>query len=581
VPHQPRMSPAYPLQFAEPTGYLDFARFGPPSHIVVDTTARLLEESTHADHGTVDRLMRQEVRAKAAAARLAGTDTDHVVLLPNTSLGLFQAAFNAPPGDTLVSANEFPANTYPWARAEQAGRTTVRWLRPPHGHVTPDAVRTALTDDIGTVAVSAVDFRTGYRADLAGIRGVIGERLLVVDGIQGFGVVDEPWPVADVLVVGGQKWLRAGWGTGFAVLSDRALELTRPLLSGWTGAHNPGLFDDEVHRPDESANGWSLTNLSPVTSGAFAAALELVELAGVPAIEREIAERADALTEVLRAAGCEIVSATEPGRRAGIVAFSVPGHPAEAVGAVLGAAGVTATVRTEHVRLSPHVSTTRQTVERLGAALATLTASRPVVLDAGRVSVSGTAGTDALAALVPVVNSLAGVLGPGSEVLLHDLRKLPNSIVAIAGDLTGRSVGGPITDLLLGLIRRGTTEDLTDYDTYAPDGRPVRSSTVFLHDPDGVAIGCLCVNTEHAADTGAPWTETFPSTVDTLQRFLVRQAVDAVGMPVEHMRKPHKSQVVRRLDEAGFFLIRDAVDFLAGELGVTRYTIYNYLNEVR
>lgn len=580
MPHQPRISPAYPLQFAESTGYLDFARFGPPSHAVVETTARLLHESTNADRGTVDRLMREEVRAKAAAARLAGTDTDHVVLLPNTSLGLFQAAFNAPQGETLVSAAEFPANTYPWARAEQAGRTTVRWLRPPHGHVTPDAVRAALTEDVATVSVSAVDFRTGYRADLAGLREVIGDRLLVVDGIQGFGVVDEPWPVADVLVVGGQKWLRAGWGTGFAVLSDRALELTRPLLSGWTGAHNPGLFDDEVHRPDESANGWSLTNLSPVTSGAFAAALELVELAGVAAIEREIAERTEALTEVLHAAGAEIVSATEPGRRAGIVAFTVPGHPAEAVGAVLGAEGIAATVRTEHVRLSPHVTTTQQTIERLAAALAKLIAPPPSVLDAGRSAVSS-AGTGALAALIPVVNSLAGVLGPGSEVLLHDLRKLPNSIVAIAGDLTGRSVGGPITDLLLGLVRRGTTEDLTDYDTYAPDGRPVRSSTVFLHDADGVAIGCLCVNTEHPAGAGAPRTETFPSTVDSLQRFLVRQAMDAVGMPVEHMRKQHKSQVVRRLDEAGFFLIRDAVDFLAGELAVTRYTIYNYLNEVR
>jgi predicted transcriptional regulator YheO len=35
------------------------------------------------------------------------------------------------------------------------------------------------------------------------------------------------------------------------------------------------------------------------------------------------------------------------------------------------------------------------------------------------------------------------------------------------------------------------------------------------------------------------------------------------------------------LDEAGFFLIRDSVDHLAGVLEVTRYTIYNYLNENR
>ncbi len=39
--------------------------------------------------------------------------------------------------------------------------------------------------------------------------------------------------------------------------------------------------------------------------------------------------------------------------------------------------------------------------------------------------------------------------------------------------------------------------------------------------------------------------------------------------------------MVRELDEAGFFLIKDWVDHLAGELDVTRYTIYNYLNEIR
>ncbi|MET0699632.1 MAG: aminotransferase class V-fold PLP-dependent enzyme, partial [Mycobacterium sp.] len=238
------ISPRYRLQFSEPTGYLDFARFGPPSHAVLDTTARLLEKATQAGPATVDELMREETRAKAAAARLCRSDIDHIVLQPNTSLGLLQAAFNAPGGTVLVSAAEFPANTYPWARAEQAGRLTVRRL--PGGPVTADRIGEALTDDISMVSVSAVDFRTGYRADLAALRDVVGDRLLVVDAIQGFGVIEEPWEVADILVVGGQKWLRAGWGTGFAMLSDRMLERMDPILSGWTGARDPGLFDDEI-----------------------------------------------------------------------------------------------------------------------------------------------------------------------------------------------------------------------------------------------------------------------------------------------------------------------------------------------
>jgi selenocysteine lyase/cysteine desulfurase len=72
---------------------------------------------------------------------------------------------------------------------------------------------------------------------------------------------------------------------------------------------------------------------------------------------------------VLTAAGAELVSATEPGRTAGIVAFTRPGQPAAVVGARLVAAGIAATVRPEHVRLSPHASTTDETIDRVGVAL--------------------------------------------------------------------------------------------------------------------------------------------------------------------------------------------------------------------
>ena len=578
-----RLSPRYLTQFDEPAGYLDFARFGPPSHAVLDTTAHLLELSTKAGPATVDELMRQEVRAKAAVARLCGSDTDHVVLVPNTSTGLFQAAFNAPGGEVLVAAAEFPANTYPWARAEAAGHSRVRWLSPPGGHVTADAVAGALTGDTTVVSVSAVDFRTGYRADLAALREVAGDRLLVVDGIQGFGAVDAPWDAADVLVVGGQKWLRAGWGTGFVVLSDRAFERMQPVLSGWTGARDPGLFDDEIHPPADTAAAWSISNLSPVTSGAFAAALELVEEAGIAAVEGRIQERVGELEEALRSLGARIVSATA--RRGGILAFELPGQPAERVGAALAAEGIAATVRTEHVRLSPHASTPASAAEHVRSTLSRLeralpSSSRP------KVGSSAEASHGVLTALIPAVSGLATMLGPGNEVVLHDLSRLPDSIIATAGDVTGRTTGGPMTDLLLGLVRRGTTHDLTDYETHGPNGRPIRSSTIFLRDEAGVAIGCLCINSERPAATTGPrgegkQRETFPPDVDSLQRFLVDHAIDRTGVPVDLMKKSHKAAVVQELDEAGYFLIKDSVDRLAAELAVTRYTIYNYLNEIR
>jgi selenocysteine lyase/cysteine desulfurase len=193
-----------------------------------------------------------------------------------------------------------------------------------------------------------------------------------VDGIQGVGVVDEPWEVADVLVCGGQKWLRAGWGTGFAVLSERAMDRLEPLISGWTGARDPGVFDDEIHDMAPGAQAWSVSNLSPVTAGALARALELAEEIGPSMISRRIAERVAELDEMLRSAGAEIVSATD--RRAGILAFHLPGRTIDDVAAALADAEVTATVRPDQVRLSPHASTGPAAVERVRAALAPLTA---------------------------------------------------------------------------------------------------------------------------------------------------------------------------------------------------------------
>jgi selenocysteine lyase/cysteine desulfurase len=364
----------YAEHFSEPEGYLDFARFGPPSHDVVDTVHRLIAGSAAADDTTVDTLMLEETRAREAAARLLGLPAsalDQVVLLPNTSTGLFHAALGLPSGKVLVSPTDFPANIYPWRRTEALGRATPQWLPPtPDGRTTPDLIRAALTPETVAVSLSAVDFRTGHRADLAAIREVIGpDRLLVVDAIQGFGVTDLPWQAADVLVTGGQKWLRAGWSTGFLYTSPAAVERLEPVLSGWTGVTDPALFDDIEHPAAPGALRHSITNHNPVAAAGLARALELVEHAGVARIAAQIERRTAELTDTLRAVGATVLSPTEPGERAGILTFTVPGADPTALGKTLAAHAITATTRPQHIRLAVHASTTTATINRLRTAL--------------------------------------------------------------------------------------------------------------------------------------------------------------------------------------------------------------------
>lgn len=356
----------YLAAFTEPAGYLNHASYGPPSTPVVEAIART---ATAASLGApAASLHAEDDRALAAVSRLVGVPRDAVALVPSTSHGLHAVALGVPGGEVLVSRDEFPANAYAWWRAEEAGVLTVRPLagRPGDGplRVTPELVADALTPATTVVAVSAVDFRTGHRADLAGLREVVGDRLLVVDGIQGFGVVDQDWTLADALVVGGQKWLRAGWGTGFVALSPRGLDRLRPLLGGWTGVEGATRYDGVPHEPLPGARRFSVTNGSPWSSAALATALELVESVGVATVQQRVEQGVTDLVARLDEAGATLLSPRDPGLRAGIVVVGVPDGRAAEVHARLTEAGVTATVHgDDRLRLSVHATTTPAAVD--------------------------------------------------------------------------------------------------------------------------------------------------------------------------------------------------------------------------
>ncbi|WP_225446786.1 aminotransferase class V-fold PLP-dependent enzyme [Streptacidiphilus sp. PB12-B1b] len=346
---------------------------------MVETTTGLLTQSSHGTSRTVDELMRQELRARQAAARLLGlnaasADLERVALLPNTSTGLFHAALGLPRGEVLVPGQEFPSNLYPWRRAAALGRVQPVPLAADRlGRITPDLVRSALTRETVAVSVSAVDYRTGFRADLGGIREVIGaDRLLVVDAIQGMGATELPWTAADLLVTGGQKWLRAGWSTGFLYASAAALERLQPVLTGWTGVADAGVFDGREHPPAQGAQRFSVTNANPVAAGGLARALELVERVGMRRIAAHIAQRTDELVDTVRSTGGTVLSPTAEHERAGIVSFALPKTDPALVGAALERHGVTATVRADRIRLCAHASTTLATVDLVHSALRSL-----------------------------------------------------------------------------------------------------------------------------------------------------------------------------------------------------------------
>jgi selenocysteine lyase/cysteine desulfurase len=360
----------YSEGFAEDPGYLDFAAFGPMGRSVIDEQTALGEIHARARYGAASVFDEQEIRVREAVARVAGFPTDRVVFQPNTSNGLMHAMFGLS-GQVLYSAREYPSIPVAAQRAAQGlHRLDPITMQPPQGVVTPEVVRDNLTPATTAVAVSLVDYRTGYRADLEGIRDVIGDRMLIVDAIQGFGVIEAAYEVADIVVSGGQKWVRAGWGTGFLALSERAAIDLMPLFSGTNGTIvTLGGSYEEVPPPLQGAAAFQVSRSDPIAQARFSTALEGVADIGVAAIEASIAEKVSRLIEVADEFALPVVSPRDERERAGIVILEPEPAELTALAASLINHGVTATLRDGAVRLSAHVSTGEETFEALRGAL--------------------------------------------------------------------------------------------------------------------------------------------------------------------------------------------------------------------
>jgi selenocysteine lyase/cysteine desulfurase len=373
VTEQPDAASAYLQAFADGPGYLDFARVGPLSRQVISARADATGQLADPTSRTIDALMQAGPRSLALAARVAGLPVERLSFVPNTSTGLFQVAFalvpRGPRDQILIAAEEFPANTYPWVRAHAAGRLAPVWLPRGAGPVTPELLSAAVTDRTAAVSLSAVDFRTGHRADLTGIREVLGDRLLVVDGIQAFGAMPMDWAAADALVVGGQKWLRSGWGTGLIAVSDRLAEQWDPLLAGWTAVSGISDYDGTIHPTLPGAGAMSITNYSPIDQAAFESGLRLVDSVGVPWIHSRIVDTVDLLSEELRRTGAVVLTGDAAAGRSGIVPFRPGRITAPEAHRKLLDAGVSSTLHGDRVRLSVHATTTAQSVAMVVGAL--------------------------------------------------------------------------------------------------------------------------------------------------------------------------------------------------------------------
>lgn len=310
-------------------------------------------------------------QARRACALLIGASPAEIALGPNTSFGLNVAALGLRlPKDSIVltSQREFPANVYPWAGREAYSLELV----PVGSEGWPDEARILerLEDPrVAVLALSSVQFSTGYKADLAKLGEACRARdvIFVVDAIQSLGQI--PLDVAstpvDIVAAGGHKWLCGPLGSGFLYVRDCVQERLEPQAIGWLSMQAAQALESIVsyrpgYLPDARAYEQG-TQALPNLAG-LAASIDLLREMEVSAIQDHLLSLGQPLLDwVSRQGEVTLASPNDMVYRSAIVALRTPSL--ESTHRALRAAGVICSIREGCIRLAPHFYNTINDIE--------------------------------------------------------------------------------------------------------------------------------------------------------------------------------------------------------------------------
>ncbi len=192
---------------------------------------------------------------------------------------------------------------------------------------------------------------------------------------------------------------------------------------------------------------------------------------------------------------------------------------------------------------------------------------------------------------------IAAQFGSNCEVVVHDLSRHPDhSIVEIVnGHVTGRKVGDGASHVVIEQLQTNDPEpkDHLCYLTKTPDGKILKSSTVYIRNSKGKVSAIFSINydiskllmVESAVrdliSTGEETQQTEPEkivNINDLLDDLIEQSVALVGKPVALMNKDDKVKAIRFLNQNGAFLVTKSGDKIAKYFGISKYTLYSYID---
>lgn len=358
--------------------YLNSAAVTPPPTTAI---AALNEQlSDVQSHGSLN--YRQWVGRKESCRRLlAGlinARPEQIAFMRNTSDALSTIAngLKWKAGENIVTfQNEFPSNVYAWRRIRDTENVELRFCpERDGGRIDSDKFISLIDEKTRLVAISAVQYASGFRADLKRIgeaaRAV--DALFVVDIIQATGVVpiDVEADLIDAAAGAGQKWLMTPEGIGYIYLSDRARERVEPTLVGWISVAQPEDYSNFEQELKHGALAWETGTFVSALFYALEANLKLFTELGVGEINKYLLGLGDFLCESLNKEKYELVSSRRDNEKSPIICIrNRSGIDAMQVYKHLQRQKIIVAPRGDRLRIAPHIYNTHEDIEKLIIAL--------------------------------------------------------------------------------------------------------------------------------------------------------------------------------------------------------------------
>jgi len=329
------------LALTPTVNYLNSGSFGPPSRRVVESVASF--RSLLAAE-PMDFLLRRVPpllwNARVKLAEFLGSDPRRLLFTTNvtTAVNLIAASIQlAPPGEILLSDQEYAPMHWCWDRAAKRCGLELRTFRFPERPNAPeellDAVSKAMTRRTRLLFVSHVVSSTGMIVpvreicDVAHGRGIV----TVIDGAHGpaFTSVALGELVCDYYVGSGHKWLLAPTGTAFLHFATSAVDSVEPIQVSW-GYQRAG-HGELADLPDSYGSTPQLRRLECEGTRDFCAwlaapeAIDFLAHYGHEAIRRRMRELAGYTRHRLSGlSGLVAVTPDHPAMSGGMTALAMP-----------------------------------------------------------------------------------------------------------------------------------------------------------------------------------------------------------------------------------------------------------------